>query len=203
MTQPSLDAHRRALVDLPLTATSLAAIVAENKHLRAQRDELQARMSTLIHEVRSHRTRVMEFRRAFELPVNDGPIRVPATESVQAHLKLVCEEFFELLHAAMSTNDETVSQLCAEENAVMQTISTRDVNVDLPEVADALADLDYVVEGFRQDCGIVAEPVAAAVHESNMRKTGGRLLPSGKFEKPAGWVHPDIAGILRTMGWKD
>lgn len=79
------------------------------------------------------------------------------------------------------------------------------MNVDLVEFADALADLDYVIEGTRLEFGINGAPIAAEVHRSNLSKLGPNgpmLREDGKILKPPGWTPPDIAGELRKQGWQ-
>jgi hypothetical protein len=70
-------------------------------------------------------------------------------------------------------------------------------------VADAIADLLYVVLGTAVACGIDIQPVWDVVHEANMKKLGGERRADGKRLKPPGWQPPDIAGILarqKTLG---
>lgn len=73
---------------------------------------------------------------------------------------------------------------------------------DLVEVADALADLLYVVHGSAITFGIDIRPIFAEVHASNMRKDGGGSRPDGKILKPPGWQPPNLAPILAQMKLK-
>lgn len=73
---------------------------------------------------------------------------------------------------------------------------------DLPEVADGLADLLYLVFGSACIFGIDLWPVFAEVHKTNMAKEVGKFREDGKIMKPEGWEAPDIAAILREQGWK-
>lgn len=63
-------------------------------------------------------------------------------------------------------------------------------------VADAIADLLYVVLGTAVACGIDIGPVWEVVHAANMKKAGGGRRADGKRLKPTGWEPPDIAGVL-------
>lgn len=74
-------------------------------------------------------------------------------------------------------------------------------NNDLVEVADALGDLLYVVLGAFNTYGIDASSIFDEVHRTNMAKRGGKRLPTGKWEKPAGWKPPQIEAILVAQGW--
>lgn len=71
---------------------------------------------------------------------------------------------------------------------------------DLPQIADALADLVYVVLGMAVSYGIDLRPVWDAVHRANISKEGGGSRPDGKLCKPVNWVPPDVAGILSRQG---
>lgn len=78
---------------------------------------------------------------------------------------------------------------------------------DLPEVADALADLIYVIYGMSRIFGIELDDVLAEVHRTNMAKVGVdgkvRRRPDEKILKPDGWLPPDITTILRDQGWTE
>lgn len=67
---------------------------------------------------------------------------------------------------------------------------------DLPETADALADLIYVLIGTAVSFGIDLRPVWDEVQRTNLAKEGGATRADGKVLKPAGWIPPDIAGAL-------
>lgn len=74
------------------------------------------------------------------------------------------------------------------------------VKNDVVGIADALADLLYVVYGAAHTHGIDIQPVFDEVHRSNMAKVGpdGKVIrrADGKILKPEGWTKPDIAGVL-------
>lgn len=69
---------------------------------------------------------------------------------------------------------------------------------DVVGVADALADLLYVVHGAALVHGVPVDAVLAEVHRSNMSKVqpGRRLGPGEKAAKPSGYSPPDVAGAL-------
>lgn len=74
---------------------------------------------------------------------------------------------------------------------------------DFPGMVDALADLLYVTYVAFVAFGVNSKYVFNLVHEANMAKLGGLKDEHGKQLKPDGWVEPDVAGLLRTMGWQD
>lgn len=74
---------------------------------------------------------------------------------------------------------------------------------DMPGVADALADIQYVVNRFAVIWGIDLRPIHDVVHAANMRKVGGELREDNKVMKPPGWQPPDVAGELRKQGWEE
>lgn len=67
---------------------------------------------------------------------------------------------------------------------------------DVLGVADALADLQYVVIGSALQWGIPLDRVFAEVHRSNMTKEGGGKRADGKILKGPDYEPPDIAAAL-------
>ena len=128
------------------------------------------------------RQQVREFMVASRQALPSCPY-VPPEDVVRLRLSLVVEEVRELTDACIDSDHQ--------------------VRVDLVEVADALADIDYVVEGMRQAFGIDGGPVADEVHASNMRKfgPGAWVREDGKWMKPPDWVPPDIRKKLIEQGW--
>lgn len=142
----------------------------------------------------SIRDQVLEFHRQFGVPSPAIP-GVPDRKRVELRMLLIGEEFAELLSAC------GYREAAKRVDCAMDYLSATD-RVDLEEVADALADIDYVVEGTRLEFGIRGEPIAAEVHRSNMAKVGGGANAAGKITKPPGWTPPDIAGALKRQGWQ-
>lgn len=142
------------------------------------------------------RDQVLEFHRQFGVPCPETPAP-PEHDRVKLRLQLIAEEFFELLEAC-GCDPRTIGMAQHEVAHVMMT----EFRPDIVAVADALADLDYVIEGTRLEFGIRGEPIAAEVHRSNMAKVGGGTNAAGKITKPPGWTPPDIAGALKRQGWQ-
>jgi NTP pyrophosphatase (non-canonical NTP hydrolase) len=70
---------------------------------------------------------------------------------------------------------------------------------DLVEVADACADLKWVIEGLEHSLGIPQQAVWDEVARSNMSKTvDGKLMKreDGKVMKPDTYSPPDIKTVL-------
>lgn len=78
-----------------------------------------------------------------------------------------------------------------------------DRHVDIVETADALADLDYVVQGSNLTFGIPAGLVMYEVHASNMSKLDDEGKPiwdeNGKIVKGPNFKEPDIKSVLDTF----
>jgi len=117
---------------------------------------------------------VMQFHWEFhdgELP--DSPT-LPSQELMDLRTALILEETEELLEAYH--------------------------NGDIVEMADAIADLLYVVYGAADTFGIDADVVFKEVHRSNMTKLGADGLPiyreDGKILKGPGFEEPKIAEVL-------
>jgi predicted HAD superfamily Cof-like phosphohydrolase len=171
---------------------------------------------------------VIEFHQVFEHPILLRPT-VPSDDRVRFRARLVLEEVFELLEALFDNeSDVGGAHACTElreaREQLEQVIKRAAVKVDLVEAADAMADIDYVVEGTRLEFGINGEPIAAQVHRSNMEKAscdacGGfaigpnnhpceickgtgrhlRKRADGKTLKPRHWQPPDIKGCLEAQ----
>ena len=164
---------------------------------RAQLEALgqRGRTQTLAEQVR-------EFQAMVARPAPRSPT-VPSDDVIRLRLRLITEEFFELLEAALRpamADKEWVDLECAKLD-VGELIAGGRFHIDLASVVDALADLDYVIEGTRQELGVDGAPIAAAVHAANMAKMSGPVDETGKKRKPPGWTPPDIAGELRKQGW--
>lgn len=135
------------------------------------------------------RQQVEEFAKAFGHPVGAYP-RVPSDSRVRLRLRLIMEEFFELLEACGYY--ATYQQKQLEEKLEEWT----PIVDSLAEVADALGDLDYVIEGMRLELGINGKPIADEIHRSNMSKLGTDGKPvvreDGKVMKGPNYSPPDI-----------
>jgi hypothetical protein len=155
---------------------------------------------------------LIEFHRTFEHPILDSPT-IPSDERVRLRASLVIEEALELVEALFGKDD----LLDDARDSLHRVIARDTVKVDLVAVADALADIDYVVEGTRLEFGINGEPIADEVHRSNMAKAfvctvcqgvarlsgevctrcegRGKISlkrPDGKTVKPIDWTPPHI-----------
>lgn len=131
-----------------------------------------------------------------------------APERLHLKLSLIAEEFIELIEAAYGTASAGILELAwglaqdADEGAR-----------DIVEFADALADLDYVINGAALEAGIPHDAVFSSVHRSNMSKLGddgkpvvsdgvtpaaydGEVKPKGKLLKGPNFSEPDISGLL-------
>ena len=158
-------------------------LVSEIKRLRAP-------------NVRAH---VQEFHRVFGQAMLDTPT-VPGDDVVRLRATIVSEEAFEFVKALIRS--PSIDELMS---TTQEVISKATVAVDLVEAADALADIDYVVEGSRLAFGIDGGPLATEVHRSNMSKLGADGKPvireDGKRMKGPNYSPPDLATELRKQGW--
>lgn len=122
-------------------------------------------------------------------------------KTIRLAAKLVVEEAMEFAEAIFGKGVFKYEKEGVEMSISCAPISTS--TLDFPEAVDALADVDYVSEWARQALGIFdGTPIADEVQRANVAKQGGPVDPvSGKKLKPPGWTPPDIAGVLRGMGW--
>ncbi len=117
---------------------------------------------------------VGEFHRSYELPIRTSPTALVGQDQVDLRLALVEEEVAELRQACLAG--------------------------DLVGIADALADIVYVVYGTAHVYGIDLDAVLDEVHASNMTKLGPDGRPvrraDGKVLKGPGYRPPDVNSVL-------
>lgn len=140
--------------------------------------------------------RVREFHSAFGHPI--APAATPGDRKLrELRVKLIAEELTELCEAlgvAVKIESNGVSS-----QFVVEAVKD-DAEVDLIAAADALGDLDYVVQGANLVFGFPAEPVLKEIHRANMSKLGADGLPvyreDGKVMKGPNYTPPDVAAVL-------
>lgn len=140
-----------------------------------------------------------------------GNVAAPdATVDMELRLRLIAEEFDELLTAlapdfppmpersvTSAVRDYLHRIDCYEQDVRIGRAKSSMAPPNLPDVADALADLAFVTIGANDVWGIPGDAVWEEVCRANMAKAGGPKDPkTGKALKPAGWKPPDIEGVL-------
>lgn len=205
--QDSLDGNSDLVYDLTAEIkrlrASLESLASAGRQLASSGDALIASLRDEIKRLRTSTVhhQVIEFHKAFGQDIGDKP-KVPSDDVVRLRVKLVAEEFVEMLEAVYGRTDALAKVM----DAIADQMDEGRIRVNLPEYADALADLAYVIEGANLAFGIDGAAVLAEVHAANMRKLGPDGKPiiraDGKRQKPAGWVGPDIAACLKAQGWE-
>ena len=136
-----------------------------------------------------HDTPVVEFHETFGAPVVWSP-KVLEEGRRRLRCSLLLEEVLEFIHASGFT---IVGQLGAHKFEATH-------ESDMVEVADGLADIQYVTHGAALEWGIPLEKVFREVHRSNMSKVGpdGKAIfrEDGKILKGPNFAPPMIAEIL-------
>lgn len=117
---------------------------------------------------------VREFHERFGAPVNDRPTWCGDAVH-RLRVALIDEELAEFRNAGEAQN--------------------------LVEIADALADLLYVVYGAGVTYGIDLEPVFREIHRSNMSKGDPEVVrrPDGKILKGPNYQPPDVRALLEDQ----
>jgi predicted HAD superfamily Cof-like phosphohydrolase len=117
--------------------------------------------------------RVREFHKAFGHPVAETPTLAYANRA-RLRIDLIREELEELEDAVRAK--------------------------DIIAIADALGDLEYVVNGAALEYGINLPAVVKEIHRSNMTKLGPGAKPiyreDGKILKGEGYESPNLKPIL-------
>lgn len=147
------------------------------------------------------RVQVQEFMNAAGQKVHNKP-QVPNEKEIIMRFRLILEEVKELAFAC--------GRYCTGDliERAWHQIGEQDFDVDLEATADALADIDYVVEGMRLSFGINGAPIAREVHRANMAKFGTEVkiwsrTPKhllSKGEKLGPWYYGASEGIAGPFG---
>jgi len=120
--------------------------------------------------------RVEQFHLTFGHPVAEKPGLI-SMDRAALRLELINEELNELREAILDS--------------------------DMVEIADALADLTYVICGCALEYGIPLNECVEEVHRSNMTKLGEDGMPiyreDGKILKGPGYEEPDIKKVLEKV----
>jgi predicted HAD superfamily Cof-like phosphohydrolase len=129
---------------------------------------------------------VRHFHKAFDAPIRTAPAAIDSREAF-LRSNLIAEELNEL--------DDGIEKMLEAEGS-------EDELDALTEIADALADLTYVVYGAALTFGIPIDAVIAEVHRSNMSKLGADGKPvlrdDGKIMKGPNYTPPDVRSIIKT-----
>lgn len=119
-------------------------------------------------------SKVGDFHKACDAAVFDEDKACQFSEDKSLRMNLLKEEFIEYMEA--------------EENA------------DIVGVADALADMIYIIMGTAHSYNIPIEEIFNEVHATNMAKVGSdgkvKRREDGKILKPEGWTPPNLKGII-------
>ena len=161
---------------------ALNTAMAEAWKRESERDEARAevqRLSGQVEELGKDKASrmVREFHETYGVPIMPVP-SFPSHERCALRESLLEEEWIELREAQAKR--------------------------DIVEVADALADMLYIIHGTALEYGIPLDSVVSEVHRSNMSKLGADGKPimreDGKVLKGPNYFKPDVAGVLAAMG---
>lgn len=141
------------------------------------------------------RDQVKAFHDKFGIEDPDVPT-IPSAEKLRLRLAMLAEEYEELTVAL-----GLKSLVLSEHRAEIWSWTPEPEKFDMVEVADALADIDYLSEGFRLTCGIKGDTISNEVQRSNMEKIIDPENPKGKIRKPKSWEPPNIRQCLIEQGW--
>lgn len=117
----------------------------------------------------------------------DAPLTPTVPDSPTAWLRM------NMLLSEVNEYKEAKSA-CYQAKLNLGTDQTTTQQAALVSMADALADMVYVIYGTAATYGIDLGNVLDIVHDANMRKlVDGKVLKdeNGKIQKPAGWTPPE------------
>lgn len=158
--------------DLAQAKAEIRVLQEENRRLQAQVNAVTPAPSSTGGQTTFLTKHVRAFHERFGHPLGKTPA-VPEATVLRFRLALSIEEFGEMMLACTTGEDaahwrKDVHHALTFLRVVGSTIQPAWVN--LPELVDALGDLDYVTEGFRVVLGVNGSPIANAIHTANMTK---------------------------------
>lgn len=161
----------------------------------ADSPQTAAQAATRPYDSRRPQELVRQFHQVYGLPIESVDTPDCDRERIHMRMALISEEYAELTGALYG---ERARELV--EQAQAQALASDDHTRDTVEVADALADLVYVIYGMALECGIDLDAVLNEVQASNLSKLGADGKPiyraDGKVLKGPGFFPPDIAAVL-------
>lgn len=148
---------------------------------------------------------VKEFHTTFGHPIATAPTDVDENTRL-LRFRLIYEEMMEFGRAigVKGLADKTEEEFKAVVKAALNAVSLiPNFPTDLVEAADALGDIDYVVQGSNLVFGFPAESVVEEIHRANMSKLGADGKPiydeHHKVQKGPNYRKPDVGGVLRLI----
>jgi len=144
---------------------------------------------------------VEEFHTKFGHPV-ESELKIPDIKIIKLRLELILEEFIELVDANLKgVDDPSLIQGLLDCKKLISYLEKEHFEVDLIEVADALGDIKYVIDGTALVYGIPLNEISNEIHKSNMSKLNpetGKAIYSlnGKILKGSDYFKPDIKKVL-------
>lgn len=146
---------------------------------------------------------VRAFMRKAKQELPDKPT-IPDLKTRKLRAKLMLEEVLETINKGLGLAVMQETGLPEGMFVVnIDDVDFIDVNKpDLVELADGIADSQYVELGTAIACGIDMQPIFKNVHDSNLSKfIDGYVDKSGKYRKGKSFRPPDIKNILDKQDW--
>jgi predicted HAD superfamily Cof-like phosphohydrolase len=144
---------------------------------------------------------VREFHQAFGHPVAEKPTGGDKALR-ELRIKLIAEELGELCEALGVDLTLKAGPWSAHTGNNECKVSCVVDAVDLVEAADALGDLDYVIQGANLVFGFPSMEIFQEIHRSNMSKLGDDGKPiyreDGKIMKGPNYFKPDIKKVMEV-----
>ena len=135
---------------------------------------------------------VLQFHHTYSVPIRPFSDPTLDYERMNMRMSLIAEEFAELMGAVYGPRARAII-----EAATAEAVATDEGERDVIEVADALADLVYVVYGMAIESGMNLDSVLAEVQASNLSKLmpdgSVKLREDGKVLKGPNFFQPNIA----------
>lgn len=158
---------------------------------------------------KSHYTCVKEFMEAADqidlaAEFKSGSLSQKEIDILKLRLKLITEEVSELFAAVLDKNSFSsvrVLNYFDDIQDIVEKLDQSEIKFDRLEVADAIADIDYINSGTAVAFHIPADIIFEEVHNNNMTKVDpntGKCIKNefGKILKPEGYTSVDLSKFI-------
>lgn len=146
----------------------------------------------------SQQIRVKEFSKGCRQPAPDGPT-LPGNLTKTLRVRLLLEEVLELAEAS-GVGVFVLAESLGKPLTMKAVHCEVTHESDIVEIADAIADINYVAYGAAVAYGLDMEPIDKEVHANNMLKLKNSSFDeNGKLVKPKDHPRVDLKPIIAAQ----
>lgn len=153
-----------------------------------------------------HWSRVRQLNAKIDPSTAPNKVTMPSADMRLLRARLILEEAMETIDAlGISLYRGRGDEIATYPKIEFDSITLRaDHEPNMVEIADGCADVSVVTIGTLVCCGIPDRDLLRLVDTNNLAKfgPGGYRREDGKWIKPPDHCSPDIAALLKELGWE-